>query len=209
MIGWLVRILITAVAFTLRWRQEDPTGQFAAPTSHPMLFTFWHNRIFLMPHLYTHRWKSRRNRQAVVLISASSDGEKLARILTRYNMICVRGSSSRRGKEALRELTRHVHDGRDVGLTPDGPRGPKYRVQPGVISLAQLTAAPIVPVTYALSGKIVINSWDHFMIPLPFARCTVRVGAPIWVPREADEPMRENKRLELERVLQTLSDNAP
>lgn len=205
MMGWLVRILMTAVALTLRWRQEDPTGQFAARTPHSLLITFWHNRIFLLPHLYTHRWKSRRDRRVAVLISASSDGEHLARILTRYNMICVRGSSSRRGREALRQLTRLVHEGRDVGITPDGPRGPKYRVQPGVISLAQLTQSPIVPVSYVLSRKIVLKSWDGFMIPLPFARCAVHVGAPINVPRDADERMREDKRLELERVLESLS----
>lgn len=205
MIGWLVRILVSAVALTLRWRQEDPTGQFAAPTPHPMLITFWHNRLCLVPHLYTNRWKSRRDRRVAALVSVSRDGEKLASVLRQYNAVCVRGSSSRRGREALREMTRLVLDGCDAGITPDGPRGPKYRVQPGVISLAQLTRAPIVPVSYVLSRKIVINSWDNFMIPLPFARCVVRIGAPIWVPREADGPMREQKRVEVETVLQTLS----
>jgi lysophospholipid acyltransferase (LPLAT)-like uncharacterized protein len=205
MTGWLVRILISAVALTLRWRQEDPTGQFAAPTPHPMLIAFWHNRIFLLPHLYINRWKSRCPRRIAALVSASTDGDKLAAILEQYGVICVRGSSSRRGREALREMTRLVLDGNDAAITPDGPRGPKYVVQPGVISLAQLTRAPIVPVSYTLSRKIVVNSWDNFMIPLPFARCLVRVGAPIWVPREADEPMRESKRIEVETALQTLS----
>jgi lysophospholipid acyltransferase (LPLAT)-like uncharacterized protein len=207
MIGWLVRILISVVAVTLRWQQEDPTGQFSGPTPHPFLITFWHNRIFLLPHLTRHRWKSRRPRRIVALVSASTDGDKLASVLTRFNVICVRGSSSRRGREALRELTRLVLDGNDAAITPDGPRGPKYVVQPGVVSLAQLTQAPIVPVSYVLSRKIVINSWDNFMVPLPFARCTVRVGGPITVPRDADEAAREDKRLELESVLKFLSES--
>ena len=79
-------------------------------------------------------------------------------------------------------------------------------VQPGVISLAQLTGAPIVPVTYVLSHKITLKSWDSFMIPLPFARCTVRFGTPIPVPRDAAEAVREAKRIELETALKTLSD---
>lgn len=207
MTGWLVRILVSAVALTLRWRQEDPTGQFAAPTPYPLLITFWHNRIFLVPHLIRHRWKSRRPRRLAALVSASTDGDKLVSVLIRFKVICVRGSSSRHGREALRELTRLVLDGDDAAITPDGPRGPKYVVQPGVISLAQLTQSPIVPVSYTLSRKIVVNSWDNFMIPLPFARCVVRVGAPIWVPREADEHLRDERRLELESALKFLSES--
>jgi lysophospholipid acyltransferase (LPLAT)-like uncharacterized protein len=150
-------------------------------------------------------WKSRQ-RRAVVLVSASKDGDKLARVLVRFNFVCIRGSTSRRGREALRELARAVEDGYDVGITPDGPRGPRYKAQIGAVSLAQLTGASIVPVSYTLSRKIALNSWDGFMIPIPFARCHVRFGPPIFVPPETDDAFRENKRLELERVLQTLSE---
>jgi lysophospholipid acyltransferase (LPLAT)-like uncharacterized protein len=128
----------------------------------------------------------------------------LVRVLSKFDLVCVRGSTSRRGKEALLELTRYVQDGYDAGITPDGPRGPRYVVQPGVINLAQLTGAPIIPVSYTLSHKITFNSWDSFMVPLPFARCATRTGAPITVPRDADEPLREQKRLELENALNRL-----
>jgi lysophospholipid acyltransferase (LPLAT)-like uncharacterized protein len=205
MIGWLLRILVSVIGSTLRWRIEDAAGLLANTPQRSCIFAFWHNRIFLMPYLFRKHWSTRQRNKVAVLVSASKDGEKLARVLEKFNLICVRGSSSRRGKEALRELTSLVDEGYDVGITPDGPRGPRYRVQEGVISLAQLTQAPIIPVSYLVSWKITVNSWDAFMIPLPFSSATLRIAPPLTVSREADEPMRENKRLELENVLKSLS----
>ena len=105
----------------------------------------------------------------------------------------------------MRELTNLVNDGYDAGITPDGPRGPKYCCQDGVISLAQITQAPIVPVSYDVSRKITVNSWDNFMVPLPFARATLRIGAPMTVAADASDEQHEQKRLELENVLKSLS----
>jgi hypothetical protein len=207
MTGWLLRILVSLIGSTLRWRVEDPSGLLAHTPPNPMIFAFWHNRIFLMPYLFRKHWRTRQRDRVAVLVSASKDGEKLARVLSRFNLICVRGSSSRRGSEALRELTHLVQAGYDAAITPDGPRGPKYRVQDGVIWLAQLTQAPIMPVSHSVSRKIAFNSWDNFMVPLPFARATLRIGPPITVPSNADGQQHENKRLELEKILQTLSED--
>jgi lysophospholipid acyltransferase (LPLAT)-like uncharacterized protein len=207
MIGWLLRILVSLIGATLRWRIEDPSGVLTNMPAQPVIFAFWHNRIFLLPYLFRKHWNSRKRSKVAVLVSASQDGEKLVRVLEKFDLICVRGSSSRRGKEALRELKRYVDDGYDIGITPDGPRGPKYKVADGVTSLAQLTESPIVPVSYLLSWKITLNSWDAFMIPLPFSRVTLRLAPPIRVPRDADTQERENKRLELETILKTLSDS--
>jgi lysophospholipid acyltransferase (LPLAT)-like uncharacterized protein len=206
MMGWLLRILVVALGSTLRYEMVDPAGLLAATPTEPVIFAFWHNRIFLMPYLFRTHWKKRSRTRVAVLVSASKDGEKLARVLNRFNLICVRGSSSRRGKEALRELTRLVEDGYDAGITPDGPRGPRYEVHSGVIDLAALTGARIVPISYALSRAITFKSWDAFMVPLPFARCTVRMGPLLSVPRDADDATREDKRLELQRILQNLSE---
>jgi lysophospholipid acyltransferase (LPLAT)-like uncharacterized protein len=202
----LLRILVSLIGSTLRWRIEDQAGLLAHPPSRPVIIAFWHNRIFLLPYLFRKHWRARHRDRVAVLVSASRDGERLAQVLSRFNLICVRGSSSRRGKEALRELTHLMQEGFDVGITPDGPRGPKYRVQDGVIRLAQLTQAPIIPISYLLSRKITFNSWDNFMVPMPFARATLRVGSPITVPSAADQREHESKRLELENVLQNLSD---
>jgi lysophospholipid acyltransferase (LPLAT)-like uncharacterized protein len=205
LLGWLLRSLVTVLGSTVRWRIDDAAGLLTNTPQRSCIFAFWHNRIFLMPYLFRKHWHSRQRDRVAVLVSASQDGEKLARVLSKFNLICVRGSSSRRGKEALREMTRLVGDGYDAGITPDGPRGPKYHCQDGVISLSQITQAPIIPVSYDLARKITVNSWDNFMIPLPFTRATLRIGAPLTVPADAGDAGREEKRLELENILKSLS----
>jgi Kdo2-lipid IVA 3' secondary acyltransferase len=116
-------------------------------------------------------------------------------------VLAVRGSSSRRGPQALLELTSQAKCGHDVAITPDGPRGPRYVVQDGVISLAQVTGLSIVPVTWNTNRKFCMKSWDRFQIPLPFARCEMVLNRPIVVPRSASEAEREKLRAELERSL--------
>ena len=140
------------------------------------------------------------------IVSASKDGALLAAILQCFGVQPVRGSSSRLGREAATALVGVLRGGNDVGITPDGPRGPKYKVADGVISLAQLTGAPIVPLSYDLSHKFQLNSWDGFMIPLPFGRATLRVGPLVNVPAAAVAEEREHKRLELETILKSLSE---
>jgi hypothetical protein len=194
MLGAIARIFIQILNATVRCRVEDPGGLLAGKVTQPGIVAFWHNRIFLMPRLL-------RMRPAAVLISASRDGAKLVRIVEGLGVTCVRGSSSRRGRQALRELTRYVRDGYWIGITPDGPRGPRYKVQHGVISLAQLTGAAIHPVSYSVNWKITFNSWDRFIVPLPFARCVLRVGEPVTVPRDADDSQREACRARLEQQL--------
>src|SRR2546430_1025425 len=102
MTGWLLRLFVAIIGAALRWRIEDTAGLLAATPARPLIFAFWHNRIFLMPHLFRKYWQPRGHQRVAVLVSASKDGEKLARVLRRFNLVCVRGSSSRRGKEALR-----------------------------------------------------------------------------------------------------------
>jgi lysophospholipid acyltransferase (LPLAT)-like uncharacterized protein len=204
-LGWLLRVLVSLIGSTLRWHIDDSSGLLANTPERSCIFAFWHNRIFLMPYLFRKYWHTRQRDRVAVLVSASKDGEKLTQVLQKFDLICIRGSSSRRGKEALRELARLVEEGYDVGITPDGPRGPKYQCHDGVISLSQLAQAPIIPVSYDLSGKITVNSWDGFMVPLPFARATLRIGSPMTIPADADDAQREQKRLELENVLRSLS----
>jgi lysophospholipid acyltransferase (LPLAT)-like uncharacterized protein len=210
LLGWILRVVVTAIGASLRWRIEDPSGVLSRPPSSPVIFAFWHNRILLLPFLFKRHWSKRNRDKVAVLVSASKDGEKLSAVLERFDLICVRGSSSRRGQQALVELTKLVKDGYDIGITPDGPRGPKYRVQDGAVALAQVTGAMLMPVSWSAERKFVFRkAWDNFQAPMPFTRAVARFGEPIIVPREADEATRENKRLELERVLQTLCENEP
>ena len=117
----------------------------------------------------------------------------------------VRGSSSRRGPQALLELTTWADRGYDLAITPDGPRGPRYQVQEGVMSLAQVTGLPIIPFSYRLGWKLRVNSWDAFQIPLPFSRCEMNIGRPIRVSRDASDAEREALRAALESRLKELS----
>ena len=139
------------------------------------------------------------------MVSASRDGGLLARVLEYFGVEPVRGSSSRRGPQALRELVSWSERGYDLAITPDGPRGPCYEVQEGVISAAQLTRLPIVPVSYQLNWKIRPKSWDRFQVPLPFARCRVRIGEVLRVPRDASEAGREILRRQLEQTLRGIT----
>jgi hypothetical protein len=151
--------------------------------------------------------KRNRTPGMAAMVSASRDGAFLAGILECFGVQPVRGSSSRRGRQALLELTTWAERGYDLAITPDGPRGPCYVVQPGVMSLAQLTGLPIVPVSYHLGWKIRAKSWDRFQIPLPFACCEMIYEKPIYVPREASDTEREALRKELETKLRAISND--
>src|SRR4051812_49214097 len=182
-------ILIEIVARTLRLRW-DPNSSVLPNQA---IFCVWHNRLAMSLIVYRDYIcpQSNRKPRLAAIVSASKDGGIVARILERFNVQPVRGSSSRRGPQALLELTTWAERGCDLAITPDGPRGPRYVVQPGVISIAQLTGLPIVPVSYSFKWKVALKSWDQFQIPLPFSRGLIKLGAPLEVPREASEEARE------------------
>jgi hypothetical protein len=113
----------------------------------------------------------------------------------------VRGSSSRRGGQALIELVSWSKRGYDIAVTPDGPRGPCYTAQEGVLVLAQLTGAPIIPVSCRLGWKIRVKSWDRFQIPLPFSTCEIKFEAPIQIARATSPDVRAQLRQKLEDIL--------
>jgi len=139
------------------------------------------------------------------LVSASRDGGVLAQLLDLFDVLPVRGSSSRRGAQALREFLTAAKSGRDLALTPDGPRGPRYEVQQGIILAAQFTGLPIIPVAWSLGWKLRLRSWDAFQVPLPFSTCRLRLGQPLRVPRTADATERDALRLALSRQLLSIT----
>jgi hypothetical protein len=203
----LACILIRAVAVTVRFRLDDRSGLFRnqAP-GEKLIFALWHNRLALSAMMY--RRYVRRfapDRRLAGMVSASRDGGLLARVLEYFSIEPVRGSSSRRGPQALRELVSQAERGCDLAITPDGPRGPRYQVQEGVIATAQLTGRPIVPVSYYLNWKFQPKSWDRFQVPLPFARCEVTIGRALRVPREASSAEREELRKQLELEMRAIT----
>ena len=172
----------------------------------PAIYCVWHNRLALCMIAYWDYVKKRNDTPGMAaMVSASKDGGFLTGVLEWFGVQPVRGSSSRRGAQAMLELTTWAERGYDLAITPDGPRGPRYIVQDGVMSLAQLTGQPIVPVSYNLSWKISVKSWDRFQIPLPFSRCEMVYEKPIRVPREATDADRGELRQRLESSLRAIS----
>jgi hypothetical protein len=202
----LIYGLIRCVAATVSYRLKDGSSYLSSPPQERLLFAIWHNRLALSLVVYR-RYVTRNapERRMAAMVSASRDGGLLTRILELFGVQPVRGSSSRRGPQALREMVSWGETGYDLAITPDGPRGPCYQVQEGVISTAQLTGLAIVPVSYHLNWKIRVKSWDRFQFPLPFARCEIIAAKPICVPREASDGDREALRKELERVLREIT----
>ena len=202
----LIHGLARGLAATLRFQMEDRSGYFSSGPPEKLIFTIWHNRLALALVLYQ-RYVSRRDpaRRLAAMVSASRDGGMVARVLELFQVQPVRGSSSRRGAQALRELVAWGGRGYDLAITPDGPRGPRYVVQEGVISAAQLSGLIILPVAYHLNWKITVKSWDRLQIPLPFARVRVVMGAPLRVPPETDESGRAALRQKLEAELHAIT----
>jgi len=202
----LVYLLVRCVAGTVRFKLNEGADLFKGEPREKLIFAFWHNRLALSVMLYRrYILKFAPERRIAGMVSASRDGALLARIFEHFGVEAVRGSSSRRGGQALLELTTWAERGYDLAITPDGPRGPRYVVQDGVISTAQLTGLPIVPVSYRLNWKIQSGSWDRFQIPLPFARCEITTGQVLRVPREANDGEREELRKRLEAEMHAIT----
>jgi lysophospholipid acyltransferase (LPLAT)-like uncharacterized protein len=198
--------LIRLLSATLRFRYHDLAHYFPDNPIQPVVVCIWHNRLALSLMAYKNGpQRIQPARRMAAIVSASRDGAVVARILELFGVQPVRGSTSRRGPQALLELTTWAERGYDLAVTPDGPRGPRYCIQEGVVAMAQLTGLPIVPACYHLNWKIQAKSWDRFQIPLPFARVTVSMGEPIRVRREAGDAEREEARKLLEERMRAIT----
>ena len=166
------------------------TEQRLRRTGEPIL-AVWHSQLFFFVYYY-------RDQAIPVMMSHSADGEILARLANSLGFFPVRGSSSRGGMAAFREVVRLLKEGRGTGFAPDGPRGPRCLVQPGIIELARASGRPILPASFAARRRVVFNSWDRFVVPLPFSRAVVIYGEPLEVRPDDDG---EAARLALEEQL--------
>ena len=165
----------------------------------PLIYAIWHGRILMIPCLYA------RAKRVHVMASRSRDGELEARFLARFGFEVVRGSTTRGGAAALRSLVECLRRGREAAVAPDGPLGPPYVVQPGVIALARFSGVPILPLAFGAAPAWRLRSWDEFLVPKPFARGVVSFGPPLQVPHDADRPEQEALRKRLESTLRELT----
>ena len=198
MLAGLGACLVRLWIFTLRYRIVDRAGVLETPPEKPLLWAFWHNKLFVMPRLFERYFPGR---LGAALASASKDGEIISAFLDRFGIRAIRGSSSRGGGRALIEMKRAIEAGYIMAITPDGPRGPRYSISPGVIKLAQITGGLILPIHVTYSSYWQLKTWDGFMIPKPFSRIHITFDVLHEVPATVVAETFENARIHLEQML--------
>jgi len=180
-VPWLASLLLRAGAATLR-RTDIGREHVDACLARGecAIVAFWHGRLLMMPFVYPLH-------PVTILISQHRDGEYIARIAHWLGFNVVRGSATRGGPIAFKQLIQALRNGRHVVVTPDGPNGPRQRVKSGVIQLARLTGMPILPVDSGAWPRTIMKSWDRFLVPHPFGRAIYVWGEPLYVPTDADK----------------------
>jgi len=196
-------LAVVALGKTLRLTEVGLEHVTAArETGRPILFVLWHNRLLYLGYLLA------RERLAI-MASRSRDGDLVARVAHDHGIVAVRGSTSRGGGLAARALARAMRErGLAGAITPDGPRGPRYLLQPGSLLVARLAGALIVPVALGFSRKTIFSSWDAFQLPWPFARARLVFGEPVSLPDVEGDAAFEECRIDIERRLMAVTEAA-
>lgn len=188
---FLISVLLRIWFATCRIREHGIENRQQVEQGNSVVALFWHYSLL---YVFYHLRKDR----AAVLVSASEDGEYIARLAHCLNFDTVRGSSNRRGLLALKELLVYLEKGGHVGMVADGSQGPPLVLQAGSILLASRSGAPILPVAWSATKSFCFNSWDHTCIPKPFSRIDFFYGTPVSIPAGIDRQEIEHYRKRLE-----------
>ncbi|WP_300378679.1 lysophospholipid acyltransferase family protein [Henriciella sp.] len=196
LLGYMIWGYMVLCARTIRWRVEGEQAFRDAWAQDPgMIVAAWHSRILLLPTIWSRiaRKLPGKAYPTSMLISLSRDGQAVAKAIEHLGLDAVRGSSTHKrkrknkgGTAAIAETSRRLRSGSVVCITPDGPRGPAEKVQAGPVLLAQRTGAAIIPYALACKPARRLNTWDRFMIPLPFARGAMVIGAPVLIDKQEE-----------------------
>lgn len=162
----------------IRWHVDEAARELIE-REEPVIYAIWHET--LLPTLWTHRQLG-----LVVLTSRHRDGELVARTVKKFGFEAIRGSSTRGGSVSLRRLVELAEEGRSLAITPDGPKGPRREVKPGVVEIARRTGCPIIPGTLRFRPQHRFATWDRMLMPAPFAGGVVLVGEPLRVAADCD-----------------------
>ena len=202
LIGFVGALVIMLLGLTLRIRRYGVENiEQARTAAGNVIYAVWHGRLLLMTYV-------QRQEGVKVLVSTHRDGEYIARIITRLGFGTVRGSTTRGATKAVLNLLDAGNRKHDIGITPDGPRGPREHCQAGAIYLAKKAALPIIPIGVSHRSGLVLKSWDRFMIPLPFSKCAVVYGRARVYDGSVSEASIEEARLDLEQHLKTVTREA-
>jgi 3-deoxy-D-manno-octulosonic-acid transferase len=184
---WCFYTFLNVWMKTLRVKYSDTTGVSAGTNKSTAILVFWHNRVAVAPFLLS----SKTCEKTVAMASRSKDGQIIADILARLKIQAVRGSANKRGRDkggaaALIQSLKILREpDKFLCLIPDGPRGPMYSVQPGVVMLAAKSQREIIPFTVNMSCFFTLKTWDKLMLPLPFSRAEVVFGEPLKYDKES------------------------
>lgn len=202
--SFFVRLLLSSLATfylivvnnTTKWKSYNAQiMKNAWNGSGPVIVVFWHEKLLLM----TNSWKSREPFH--MLISNHADGKIVANTISWFGISTVYGSSSRGGVTAIKMLVKKIQSGSSIGITPDGPRGPKRVLSDGALFIASLSGATIIPSSSAIKNHLVLNTWDQLEVPLPFSTGARVWGNPITVPRKCSGQELERLKIELDSSL--------
>ena len=193
---WIAAQYIRLVWLTGRWQVVG--GDIPAAywdQGKPFILAFWHGRLLMMMKLW------RGGMPIHMLISQHRDGKLIARTVGHFGIDCIEGSTTRGGAQALRSILKTLRGGNCIGITPDGPRGPRMHASAGMINIARLSGCPIIPACYSSTSRRLLKSWDRFAVTFPFSRGVFLWGQPIEVPKDLDDDGVEAIRLEVERIM--------
>jgi len=206
---WAHRLICSLIAGYIRivratssWEvtgTEDRDRLFA--DGEPFIIALWHNRIGMMPFAYAEQ-----SDKLCVVASGHRDGRLVIDTMGRFGFDGI-PVDSKDGAKATRAIVRRLKEGRHIGFTPDGPRGPRLTVKEGMIVIASIAGVPVVPVTYSMRRFRVLGTWDLFKLPLPFNRGVCRWGKAIEIPKRADAETREALRLKIEEIMNEMTDS--
>lgn len=175
---WVGAQYIRFVYATGRWDViNGQTPQSYWDKNEPFILAFWHGRILLMPYCWN------RNKEINMLISAHRDGQLIAKTVSHFGIHTIEGSTSKGGASALRAMLKSLKSGECIGITPDGPRGPRMRASSGVVNVAKMANVPIIPCAFGTTSRKHARSWDRFLIAKPFSKGVFVWGNPIEIPK--------------------------
>lgn len=199
---WLAYRVIRILGWTMRFKVVNPEIQKSfVEKGIPYIGALWHGRLLMMPLGYE-------GKKLSFLVSPHRDGQIIGKALKHFGFNPIFGSSHRGGSSAFRQMVEAIRNGSDMCIVPDGPRGPRHRLQSGVIELARRTGSPILPISFSASKKIIFKTWDRFLVPYPFSKGVFIWGEPIYVDRDGDRNYLEEKRGLIERRLNELTEEA-
>ena len=199
-IGFLIFLISKFVFYSIKWDCVDKKTKdliFTNKTSY--IFCCWHSRLFLGPYFLP--------KDIIInaLQSSHSDGMMTAVIFKLIKFNIIFGSSMKGGAKAFIKMIKSINRGESIAITPDGPKGPKEKVKDGIIKLAQVTGAPIVPLVWSTNKSKSMTSWDNFLIPYPFSKGLYLFGKPIYINRDLSEKNFDKKKIKVEKELNNLT----